>query len=142
MMERNATRIARPPEPFPGAPSRFWALYSVLVGPLVWFAHFVFVWAVAEMGCVANYTNMPILTPSAIRIIVLVATVVALAAVGLGIFTGWRWRDAVRQGGVTMAESRAKFLVQVGLSMSVLFFVTIVVTVLPAFVIGVCDTAV
>jgi hypothetical protein len=142
MMERNVTRINQPPASLPGAPSRFWALYSVLAGPLVWFVHFVFVWAVAEMGCIANYTNMPILTPSAIRTIVVVATVVALAAVALGLFTGWRWRGAVREGGVSMAESRAKFLIQVGLSLSALFFVSIVVTALPAFVIGVCDTAV
>jgi len=116
--------------------------YAVLVGPLIWFTHFVFVWAVAEMGCIANYANMPMLTPSTIRIVVVVATVVALAAVALGLFVGWRWRGAVRQGGVTYAESRAKFLIQVGLSLSVLFFVSIVVTALPAFVIGVCDTAV
>jgi hypothetical protein len=85
---------------------------------------------------------MPVLTPSAIRTVVAIATVLALAAIALGLFTGWRWRDAVRQGGVTMAESRAKFLIQVGLSLSVLFFVSIVVTAIPAFVIGVCDTAV
>lgn len=142
MMERNATRIRPNNETLPGSPSRFWTLYAVLVGPLVWFAHFVVVWAVAEMGCIANYTNMPVLTPSAIRTVVVLATVVALSAIALGLFVGWRWRDAVRQGGVTMSESRAKFLIQVGLSLSVLFFVSIVVTAIPAFVIGVCDTAV
>ena len=142
MIERNATQISRPPDHIPGAPSRFWTLYAVLVGPLVWFAHFVIVWAVAEMGCLANYTNMLVLTPASIRTIVVVATVVALLAIAVGFVMGWRWRDAVRQGGVTMAESRAKFLVQVGLSLSVLFFFSIVVTALPAFVIGVCDTAV
>jgi hypothetical protein len=142
MMERNATRLDQPPASIPGAPSRFWAFYAVLVGPLVWFAHFVLVWAVAEMGCIANYANMPVLTPSAIRTVVAIATFFALAAIALGLFVGWRWRDAVRQGGVTMAESRAKFLIQVGLSLSVLFFVSIVVTAIPAFVIGVCDTAV
>jgi hypothetical protein len=141
-MERHATHIDPAPTSIPGAPSRFWALYAVLAGPLVWFAHFVLVWAVSEMGCIANYTNMPVLTPSSIRIIVAVVTVIALAAVGLSLFTGWRWRDAVRQGGVTMAESRAKFLIQVGLSLSLLFFFSIVVTALPVFFVGVCDKAV
>jgi hypothetical protein len=125
-----------------GEASRLAVTYSVLAGPLVWFAHFVFVYAVAEFGCAANFTNMDVISPSAIRTIIVLATVAACIAVGVAGVLGYRQRSALSRDGVTPAETRMLFINSIGLGFSVLFFVSIVFSALPVFFLSACGPAI
>lgn len=125
-----------------GTISRFWTLFSVLSGPVVWMLHFVLVWAVAEMGCGANYANMPILPAPAIRTIVIGATVIALIAGVVGGVASYRHWASLRGDGITDREARIRFVLQIGMALSVVFVVSVVLTALPVFFLDACDTAV
>lgn len=117
--------------------------YSVLSGPIVWFVHFMVVYAVAEFGCRANFNNQLFIAPQTIQLIVILSTLPALAAVAWG---GWMayqdWRSSERENSDSSAEPPAHFLVLLGMAFSVFFIVSIVFTVLPTFFLGVCSEAI
>jgi hypothetical protein len=59
-------------------------LYSLLAGPLLWFAHFVLVWGMAEFGCRINFSNLELVTAANIRQFVVITTFIAVIAVAVG----------------------------------------------------------
>ena len=69
-----------------------------LGGPLLWFAHFMFVYLVAEAGCSGDGPGLDLFDPPVPRTATLVAT--ALAAAACLLMAVWalrRWRTATQE---------------------------------------------
>lgn len=118
-------------------------LYSITAGPIVWFAHFMLVYMVAELGCRSNFNNVFYQTPATIRTIVVVLTVIALVAVIAGGVLAYRNWQALPNASDndTSDVIRTRFLIMMGGLLTALFILSIVATAAPAFVVGVCDRA-
>lgn len=118
--------------------------YSILAGPVIWFAHFVMVYALAEFGCRANFTNVFFFTPDGIRTAVVVITVIALIGVGAGgllAYRGWQ-SEGLNERGDSASEPREHLLMRAAMLLSGLFLFSIVMTTVPVFIVSVCDPAV
>ena len=118
-------------------------IYCLLAGPVIWFAHFLLVWSMAEFGCRINFSNLTLISPANIQLFVVVTTALALlavAAAGVVAYGGWRKLQAHENEWV--GEDRLRFLVVLALLLSALFVVSIVFTAAPAFFLDICDLAV
>lgn len=75
-----------------------WVVF--LAGPVIWFAHFMVVYLVAEAGCTGGGTGLRLLGPPVPAVVTGVATVVAVAACVVSAVWGMRWwrRDRDRAG--------------------------------------------
>lgn len=115
--------------------------YSILAGPILWFVHFVAVYSLAEFGCRANFNNLLFITPSTIRIVVIVLTLPTLLAVGYGGVVAYRaWETVNRdEPAETSSQSTWRFLLILGMLFSAMFLLSILFTVAPAFVLNVCE---
>lgn len=114
--------------------------YSVMVGPILWFVHFLAVYILAEFGCRMNFSNMIFITPASIRLWVAILTVLLLIPVAAGGLLAYRnWRRLPEKGGAL--DAKLQFLVVGGMLLSALFVVSILVTAMPAYFVGVCDQA-
>lgn len=116
--------------------------YSLLAGPVWWFAHFLLVWAMAEFGCRINFINLELITPANIQLFVVVTTAIALLAVmsgGVVAYGGWRRLQAHENEWV--GEDRLRFLILFALLLSGLFLFSIIFTATPAFFLDICDQA-
>ncbi len=123
--------------------------FTLLAGPILWFVHFVLVYAAAEFGCRANFNNLIFFTPESIRSTIIVVTVVALVGVLWGGLLGYRSLKAIQNRGHSDPslqelpdDTRIRFLLMLGMTLNAFFFLNILVTVMPAFFVGVCDMAV
>jgi hypothetical protein len=116
-------------------------LYSITAGPILWFAHFMLVYMVAELGCRANFNNVFYQTPETIRTIVIVLTLVALVAVIAGGVLAYRNWQALPNAEGSTDDIRTRFLIVMGGLLTGLFVLSIVATAAPAFVVSVCDRA-
>lgn len=72
----------------------------LLVGPVLWFAHFMVVYLVAEAGCTGEGTGLRLFQPPVPAVTTVAATVVAAAACLGTMAWGLRWwrRDRNRVG--------------------------------------------
>lgn len=122
--------------PFP-----FASAYSILAPPILWFAHFFVVYAIAEFGCRANFNNWLFITPATITLLTIVITVIALVLVGIsGMIAYRRWTTL--NGNQNTDDSlgeRERFLVGAALFLNGLFLFSIIVTALPALFLSACD---
>jgi hypothetical protein len=124
--------------------SNFALAYSIMAGPILWFVHFIVVYGMAEFGCRANFNNWQYFAPENIRLAIAGITggMLIIVAVG-GMMALRQWnrlpREAEREG---TPEAYMRFLVMMGILLSALFFMSIVVTAVPAFFLNVCDKAV
>jgi hypothetical protein len=109
--------------------------YSILVGPVLWFVHFITVYNLADLGCRANFTNLSFITPSSIQMLILIISVVVLILVGAGAVLALR----SLQTNDTQTDPRTHFLVTMGMLLSSLFLFIILVTTMPTFFVSVCD---
>jgi hypothetical protein len=118
--------------------------YSVLSGPVIWFIHFVAVYALAEFGCRSNFNNLTFVTPETMRLVMVVLTVVSIIAVAAGGLLAYRAWGNVRNpvSKESAYEARFHFLLVLGMLFSALFILSIIFTVVPAFVLSVCDKAI
>lgn len=66
------------------------ALTLFLAGPVVWFAHFMFVYVVAEAGCTGEGTGLRLLDPPVPTVVTLVAT--AVATVACAVIAWWEYQ--------------------------------------------------
>jgi hypothetical protein len=128
----------------------FSLLYSILAGPVLWFAYFVAAYVLAEFGCRINFNNLLFLSPQTIRTIIFVLTAAALIGVAVGgmiALRSWQWLSKNQIEGDNTDERngslvvRRQFLVILALCLNVLFLFGIVFTALPVFVLNVCDGA-
>jgi heme/copper-type cytochrome/quinol oxidase subunit 4 len=117
--------------------------FSVLAGPLVWFAHFMLVYMLAEFGCRANFNNVFYFDPNGMRVFTLVTTLIAILPVALGGL--WALRQTrnlnTRREDDTEHEARIRFLLSLGMGFSVVFVLSIVATAVPALFVAVCGRA-
>lgn len=105
-------------------------------GPLVWFLHFMAVYAVVEAGCSGEGEGLRLLDPPPPEITTLAATgLAALACLALALWAYRRWRalDA-RPGGSDPARS----LAFAGVLLSLLSFFAVLLVGLPALVLPSC----
>ncbi|MBY5164372.1 hypothetical protein [Salsipaludibacter albus] len=74
-------------------PSTRRAMAMFVAGPVVWFAHFMVVYLVAEAGCTGDGPGLSVFDPPAVAIITIAATVVAvLACLWIARWEYRRWR--------------------------------------------------
>jgi hypothetical protein len=118
--------------------------YSILAGPIIWFVHFFGVYAIAEFGCRANFNNLLFLAPDNIRVAIAAITGGMLIIVAAGGMIAWRLSKQLPmpQHDEEAPIAYTRFLVMLGIFLSLLFFISIIVTAVPAFVLNVCDKAV
>jgi heme/copper-type cytochrome/quinol oxidase subunit 2 len=114
--------------------------YSTLVGPILWFLHFVLVYAFTEFGCRSISNNIFNFTPENIRIATIVITIPVLILVAMG---GLMACGGMRRLNTSQdtENDRERFLTMTALMLSSLFLFIIVMTILPSFVMNVCDKA-
>ena len=122
---------------------------TLLAGPILWFVHFVVVYALAEFGCRANFKNLSFFTPETIRSSIVIITVALLVGVLLGSLLGYRSLKALQNktnSDPSLPESpddtRIRFLLIAGMTLNAFFFINIIVTTLPVFFVDVCDLVV
>lgn len=124
------------------------SLWSLIVSPTVWAVHFLFVYVFAAIACEkAPAGGAVLLGLDAVRLAVLAATVVALAAIGWALLVASkRWRDGASeaQGRVfaphdaDTVESRRRFMAYSAVLLSGLSLVAVIFQALPAVFIGTC----
>lgn len=66
------------------------ALTLFVAGPVVWFAHFMFVYVVAEAGCTGAGTGLRLLDPPVPTVVTLAAT--AVATVACAVIAWWEYQ--------------------------------------------------
>lgn len=127
---------------------RGWAVF--LVGPVIWFAHFMLVYLVAEAGCTGDGPGLRWFDPPVPIITTLVATVVAVALCGLAAGWAYRWwrassrelrespDDPQSMSGEFDDDRRQGSLAFAGLLLSVFSAVAVLFTGAPALVLGPC----
>ena len=119
-----------------------WVVF--LGGPVIWFAHFMVVYLVAEAGCTGGGAGLRVFDPPVPARVTLVVT--ALAAVGCLAFAGWgyRWyvasrhRDAADDpgdlAGAHADRDRGGTLALAGFLLSLFSLVAVLFVGLPALV--------
>ncbi|MGI8575797.1 MAG: hypothetical protein ACR2MA_10770 [Egibacteraceae bacterium] len=126
------------------------SIILVLSGPVIWTAHFLLVYAVAEAGCTGSGAGLRLFDPPVPSVFTLVATGVAsVACLGSAWWGYRRWRAAAHapseeQTGARSAEpqdeseetSTSRALSFVGFLLGLLSFVTVLFVGLPAVVLG------
>jgi hypothetical protein len=119
-----------------------------VAGPLIWSAHFLLVYLVAEAGCTGDGPGLSLLDPPAPKVVTLVATAVAAAAaLACARLTWRRWRassgepaadDAADLAGTFGEFDRGGTLAFVSVLLSMLSVVTVLFVGLPAVVLPSC----
>ena len=115
-----------------------YSLWTLVVPPSIWAAHFLFCYVFAAIHC-AKAGRLAGL--AAIRVEIGVATVIALGLVGICAFVAWaqsRISGHPPPHRESTEEDRARFLGVAGLLLAGLSAVAIVFTALPAALIGDC----
>jgi heme/copper-type cytochrome/quinol oxidase subunit 3 len=73
-----------------------WIIF--LAGPVIWFAHFMLVYLVAEAGCTGGGPGLVLFDPPVPVIVTVVATAAAVAACVAAAWRGYRWWQVSRGG--------------------------------------------
>lgn len=117
------------PEPEVTVPSsrRLWI--ALLAGPSLWFGHFMAVYVLAEIVCVAGSDGQPSLGVEALRWAILAITAVVLVVLAIATRQTWTYHGR----GVA---TRPLMLIGVGLDL--LFALAIAATAIPALVLMPC----
>ncbi len=127
----DATRGARETGYFEGGRGLAWLWFAVLSGPVTWAIDLVTSYALVKWACASR-------TQVGLHLISLAAIVVIV----FGASVAWRCRERV-PGGATLdggsSADRSRFMAVLGLALNLLFFVVIVATAVPRFVIGPCQ---
>lgn len=121
----------------------------LLLGPVVWFGHFMLVYLVAEAGCTGDGPGLRLFDPPVPVVTTLVATVLAVAVCAAGAVWAWRlWRrnlvavpaadDTTDLPAEFDDERRRGSLAFMGLLLSAFSAVAVMFTGVPALVLGPC----
>jgi hypothetical protein len=123
-----------------------WAVF--LAGPIIWFAHFMLVYAVTEAGCSGDGPGLNVFDPPVPTTVTLVATVVAALAClwsAAWAFRRWRHRARGQYPGVTDdlaadldRADRDGLLAFAGFLLSALSFMSVLLVGLPALTLPAC----
>lgn len=120
-----------------------WLWFGLLSGPVVWAVHFLLIWAVTEMGCVPGAEQVNVISPQVIRIIVLLASALALLAMGAGVWAAQRRRRTLHEphdNGLDPQETskRAWFMVNMSLLLNPFFAAGVILEASALLVLPVC----
>ncbi|MGH8929095.1 MAG: hypothetical protein ACRDZO_00250 [Egibacteraceae bacterium] len=114
-------------------------LVLLVAGPVIWSAHFMFVYLVVEAGCTGDGPGLRLLNPPVPGIVTLAATAVAaLAALACAWWSYRRWRASPNAPNEPEDDEPGGPLAFTGLLLSLLSFVTILFVGLPALVLPSC----
>jgi hypothetical protein len=128
----------------PGRTKNWELWYGVLGGPVIWAAHFTITYAVASTSCQLGFLyDQTILGINALTFVLIVVTVVAIAAMVYGIFLSYRnWqllRDDEREGIGQPEQQRHRFMAFSGIAMTALFLASVVLSLVPSFFFHPCQ---
>lgn len=123
------------------------ALTLFVAGPVVWFAHFIVVYVVAEAGCTGAGTGLRLLDPPVPTVVTLAAT--AVATVACAVIAWWeyqRWQADRRPISAEHTEVVPESedpqirgaLAFVGLLLAVVSLLSVLFVGLPAIVLPAC----
>jgi hypothetical protein len=125
-----------------------WVLFLFVSGPVIWSAHFMLVYLVAEAGCSGDGPGLRLFDPPVPKAVTLAATAAAAAA-ALACARWWyrRWRgdgsepvadEAAGLAGALADHDRGGTLAFAGFLLSLLSVVTVLFVGLPALVLPSC----
>lgn len=124
------------------------SLWSLIVAPVVWAVHFLFVYIFAAIVCAkAPGGGQILLGLDALPLGIAIATLVALCAIGWTSLVAWRrWHDQVRQiqsrfleaHDSDTVESRRRFMAFSAILLSGLSLAAVVLQAMPVVFIGTC----
>jgi hypothetical protein len=110
-----------------------------LAGPVIWSAHFLLVYLVAEAGCTGDGPGLRLFDPPVPTVVTLVATAVAaLACLASATWSYRRWRASQHEAGDLGQPGRGGSLAFAGFLLSLLGMVTVLFVGLPALALPAC----
>jgi hypothetical protein len=110
-----------------------------LAGPVIWSAHFLLVYLVAEAGCTGGGPGLQRFDPPVPTVVTLVATAVAaLACLAAAAWNYRRWRASQHEAGDLGQPGRGGSLAFAGFLLSLLGMVTVLFVGLPALALPAC----
>jgi heme/copper-type cytochrome/quinol oxidase subunit 2 len=118
----------------------FWLWFGMIGAPIIWFVHFVIVWAIAEFGCAAGQAST-VITGGSIQVLVIVATVVGVIGTLGSAFVAYRsWRQLERESadGGERRQGLQPFMAFMGMILGLLFTVVVILDVIPVFIVSTC----
>jgi len=105
--------------------------FSMAGSPAVWFAHFLAIWVLGEFGCETTLATSQIFGADAIKMLVMIATVIALPFTLTALFLAYRiFKES--------ADERRLFMARAGVLSSAAFSFAIVFDVIPVFMLSSC----
>jgi len=115
-------------------------LWRVVIAPVIWALHFLFCYIYAAIYCEKAGREAPL---DEVRLAVAIATLVALAGIGLSSRHLWRVHDRSLTDGDfeyehNTPEERHRFLSHVALMLCVLSAVAVVYVAIPVFYLATC----
>jgi hypothetical protein len=129
---------------YPGEVKAWEMWYGLLGGPVIWAAHFTIVYAVASTSCQLGFLiDRTLLGLNALTAVLIIITIVAIAAMVYGIFLTYRnWQrltDDRREGVGQPERNRQRFMAFSGLALNVIFIVSVILTLVPSFFFHPCQ---
>lgn len=119
---------------------RIW--FAFIGSAIVWVGHFMVIWFLGEVGCLAGLGNQTILGVNVIFGLSLVVTLLALiAAVASGAVAYRIWQQVHKletQDEIYATHERQHFMALFGMLAAAIFTVAILVQTAPLFVIPIC----
>ena len=117
-----------------------------LAGPMLWFAHFMFVYLVVEAGCTGDGHGLNVFDPPVSDVVTLVATAVAgiaCLACAQWAHRGWRAGTPVHEPGesgaaATDLDEHVRAMSFAGFLLALLSFVAVLLAGLPALFLSGC----
>ncbi len=116
---------------FEGGRGLAWLWFAVLSGPITWALDLGISYALVKWAC-----------GNRMQLVLHLISVVAILVIAFGAFVAWRCRERVPEASTLDGGSsadRSRFMAVLGLALNLLFFVVIVATAIPRFVIGPCQ---
>ena len=81
---------------------------ALLAGPVIWFAHFMLVYMVAEAGCTGGGPGLRLFAPPVPTVVTIVATVLAAGAcLAAAVWALRRWQRRDDRSGTAMTDDLA-----------------------------------
>ena len=115
--------------------------FGVGAGVTVWGIHFFVTYALVDQVCRRNWLNFTVIGLSGTQFVLLLLTLIGVAIGGAaGIISYWHWRRLRAEGDSFAPESgRYRFMMFSGMVLSILFAALMVLTVIPSFVVPLCQ---
>jgi NADH:ubiquinone oxidoreductase subunit 6 (subunit J) len=119
-------------------PRELW--FGVAAGPILWILHLVASYVLVALHCQWQFFSFTLFGISGIVAILVIMTLVVVAVVlyaGYLALADWRQIRATGAGGGRVAE-RHRFMAYSGVLLSALFFLVIIISLVPSFVLATC----